>query len=254
MKWNLSYAVLIVSSILFSHTLASGDSFEDVFISMDVKTGRVGSAGCNQIDEGITKAEAKNRSSSGHRIYGDSAAVYVEIFADNLSQKNLSIKEIEIMFDFHIGLLSMRNTSYANNRSNIFGKSHIKGRYSRLYEPFRQNLERHNYVFCFSFRPRQIVNDIEFTIGIEYAVFHTEGINGAQVDTVRKADVLTLNKQPLPTLDPENATEIQILLLKELEETRKLLEKAKLGDLNLDGHVNIADFLIFVENFGQTTR
>ena len=226
---------------------------DDVFISLDISD----ISYCDQLDKGVTSKQGVDRSS-----------FTVEVYAPNFSRKNLTLEKVEIIFDFHVGLLRLLTVPTsaivsASNRSNIFGKIHINGRKLTLSEPFedRTNLEYYDYVTCIRFDPLQSLSDIPFYIRIEEAVFHTKG---GQVDTVRAGDVLTFNGADPPpgpfarwitpaqmdSLMRVACDSLMVLVRDKLRIVRDSLQLAKKGDINCDGVVNVEDFLILSNHFG----
>ena len=201
---------------------AYGGPNSDAIVSLDL----VVAENRNKVDDRII---------SGN-VSGTGGEIQIEVFITNTKT---AITGIEIAFDIDESILELGISS----KSKKFDFIIQKGTAIWLAALGRFYLDDPGYVATASFKVIADVTNKEFSIGIkEVTIAEGAGLS----ETIHSTAKVFFNSSiPIPPAPIPRTL---------LQATQDSLNMAKQGDINFDGIVNFADFLILTQNFNKTTN
>ena len=260
------WAVIALELFLLIFSGRSHGTHSDIIISLDLINN--GGAG-NQMDEGVR---------SGN-VSGEGTKIVVEVFAKGVTTPLIGLK---IEFDFKAEELKLDKVE---NSAFLFGIPEATGINFAGTAPV--TLPKSGFIGRAEFSTVADVTDKEFYLGIKRVTLAPTSRNSQKVTSNARITFNSISDPMPPPIPPPvppapsetklleatqdslrqaqglvvttliNLQEAQsslVVVRDSLTESQSNLQKAKQGDLNFDGIVNLSDFLILSKNFGKNVN
>ena len=217
---NKIFVLVLILFAVFGRAYGGPNSAAIVSLDFVVAENR------NKVNDGIISGD----------VSGVGQEIFIEVFVTNVQTP---IVGLEIVLDFDESILKLGIPSKAKQ----FDFGFETGTAIQLAALGRFRLDDIGYVATARF---QVISDVagkEFSVGIKEVTIAEEA---RLYETIYPTAKVFFNP-PVPVPPAPIPRPL-------LQATQDSLNMAKQGDINFDGIVNFADFLIFAQNFNKTTN
>ena len=206
------YLIVVCLSLIFTYHVYAGPN-QNAVISLDLVDHGQGNGQGNQIDDRVTSGT----------VSGSNEKIVIEVFATGVATELVGTA---IIFDFDTSLMRLDR---AENRAFSFAIPEMKG--INLAHTTSVRLPPSGFLVRAEFVTIADVTNQPFSISIESVTLS---------ETTTSSDIITSSN----TIQFNGTTTSN-------PDTGNIVEPIT-GDLDLDGDVDFADFLLFSNNFGKT--